>query len=431
MGILRRLGFASLGLAALLASSPSYAANEDVVRYTARKGDTLIALGRLYLINPENYRIVQRNNRIADPRRIPVGTVIAFPRSLLKFTPAKAKLLSVRGNVLLNVSGARSQASAGQVIGEGAALSTAGSSFVTLALDNGSRVSLPSNSDMRIHRLRTYLLGGSLDYDFDVDKGAARSKVAPLKGGDDSYRMHTPKAVSAVRGTDFEMRYDDVGGVDFAEVDEGGLAVQSGKEQLALPAGNGLAVTPAGLIKEALLPAPIFDSPARLYPDENVAFAVKDDSDRHYFQLSSDAGFVEHIAEARVAAGKVDFGNLPNGNYFVRARAISPNGIQGLPTTYGFKRRLNGIKASAEQDANGYAFKWFGMGEGVRRYHFQLFRGDMTGNPIIDEASLDAPQISISDLPSGEYLWRVGAVQYLDNEASTNWTSPEKLTVGS
>ncbi len=425
---LTRIGLATLGLAAMfLAPAANAAPGDEYIRYTARKGDTLIALGNQYLINPQNYRIIQRNNRIADPRRIPVGKVIFFPRALLKFQPAKARLLSVRGSVLLNVGGSRSTASTGQIIGEGAALSTAGASFVTLALDNGSKVSLPSNSDMRIHRLRTYTLGGSLDYDFDIDRGAARSKVTPLQTPGDRYQMHTPKAVSAVRGTDFEMRHDDASGNDFAEVDEGALAVGSGGSEFALPAGNGLAVTASGLIREPLKAAPLLSDPKRVYANEDVQFAVQDKDAGHYFQLSTDAGFIDHVGEARVTDGTASFGNLPNGSYFLRVRTISPSGIQGLPATYAFKRRLNGIKGTAEHGAEGYAFRWAGEGEGVRRYHFQLFQGSLDGQLIIDEAALDGSQIVISDLPPGEYFWRVGSVQYLDGEASTNWTDPEKL----
>ncbi|MBK8161488.1 MAG: hypothetical protein IPK59_22995 [Rhodospirillaceae bacterium] len=37
--------------------------------------------------------------------------------------------------------------------------------------------------------------------------------------------MRTPKAVSAVRGTDFQTRFDDTAKRDFAEVDEGALAI--------------------------------------------------------------------------------------------------------------------------------------------------------------------------------------------------------------
>ena len=36
---------------------------------------------------------------------------------------------------------------------------------------------------------------------------------------------------------------------------------------------------------------------------------------------------------------------------------------------------------------------------------------------------------TLSDLPPGDYFWRVGSTQYADGEASTSWTPIEKITV--
>jgi hypothetical protein len=90
---------------------------------------------------------------------------------------------------------------------------------------------------------------------------------------------------------------------------------------------------------------------------------------------------------------------------------------------------LNGVNASAGQSEDGYAFKWFSQGEGIRKFHFQLFRGSTNTVPVIDEPALDTNEITMSDLAAGQYFWRVGSVQYLDREASINWTSFEKLDV--
>jgi hypothetical protein len=123
--------------------------------------------------------------------------------------------------------------------------------------------------------------------------------------------------------------------------------------------------------------------------------------------------------------------DLPNGNYFVRGRAISANGIQGQPVTLAFKRRLNGVTASAGQEDQGYVFRWASEGDGKRNFHFQLFSESTKNAPIIDEAGLSGEWVSISDLPPGKYLWRVAVVQYLDGEVGINWTPLETLTVSS
>ena len=406
------------------------AENDDApVRYAVRKGDTLINLGNRYLLRSETYKIVQRQNRISNPFAMPVGKILVIPRNLLKYRPATAKLVSVRGRVLAG----EAQASVGQVLNEGAAIRTTESSFATLLLDDGSRISLPSNTDIRIRRLRSYVLGGSLDYDFDVVKGGMQSAVTKHKSADDRYQVRTPKAVSAVRGTDFQSRYDPAADKDFAEVLEGALAVDAGPSKANdLPAGNGLALIPGGaVIREALLPPPTLIEPGRLQADSQVSFVANSTSLVGGFRITiaADAGFIDQVADLVIGNDKATFESIGNGNYFVRARAISENGIEGIPVTYAFKRRLNGVNASAGQGDDGYTFKWIGDGEGIRRHHFQLFRTSVTPLPIVDEASLDSDRILISDLPPGDYFWRVGVVQYLDGEVATNWVPVEKLTV--
>ncbi len=418
--------------AVLFFSFPGAAAakNDDgYITYKFKRGDTLIEIAQRYFKSPRNYRIVQRHNRIANAKLIPVGRNIRISRAFLKFSPSKARLVSVRGRVLRS----RSVAKRGDIVREGTSLTTSASSFVSLALEDGSTISLPSNSSMRITRLRKYLLGGSLDYDFAVSRGGARSKVRRHKSRDDRYRVRSPKAVSAVRGTDFQMRFDEVTNSDFAEVVEGALAVNTGNAtDLPLPAERGLAVAANGAVQqEALLAPPSLIEPGKTQTKQKLTFAVKPVTSEAGYRLTwaTDAGFVDQVADITTANPQISVDGFENGNYFIRARAISKAGIQGMPATYAFRRRLNDVKGSAGKSDDGFAFKWFAAGDGVQRFHFQLFRGNKDSVAMIDEAGLSESSIAISDLPAGEYFWRVGSVLYLDGEATTDWTDFEKITL--
>ncbi len=417
---------------ALLGTAPAaYAAQagDDDIRYVVKRGDTLIGLAQRYLVRVNSYKIVQQKNRIYDAHALPIGKTIVIPRSLIKYTLSQAKVLSVRGNVVSE----KGRVVAGQIFSEGAQLTTAPSSFLTLGLGNGSRMSLPSNSGLKIRTLRNYALGASLDYDFDLSRGGAQSSVVPLQSKDDRYRIRTPKAVSAVRGTDFQVRHDAENSSDFAEVVEGGLAVGIGQNaNLTLPAGNGMAVSADGsAITEGLLPEPMLLDAGKIQANPALLFSAEPAAKEmgYRFTISADAGFVDQLADQIVAGPKADFADLTNGNYFIRARAISASGIQGMPATFVFKRRLNGVSASAGKDESGYAFKWQNSGQGVSKFHFQLFSGTPEGLPLVDEPAVVVNQISLSDLLPGTYFWRVGSVQFLDDEAATNWTSFEKLSV--
>lgn len=420
-------GFSKIAVLLAFILAPMASASDDApIRYTVRKGDNLITIGERYLHNPQSYKIVQQQNRISNPHAIPIGKILVISRSLLKYRPANAKLISVRGQVLANSA----SASVGQVLPEGTNISTGPSSFVTMLLDDGSRISLPSNSNVRISRLRSYVLGGSLDYDFNIAKGGVRSSVVKQKSGDDRYQVRTPKAVSAVRGTDFQSRYDPDNGSDYAEVVEGALAVEAGSSKTrSLPAGNGLAVRKGGgVVTEALLPPPSINEPGKTQAKKIVRFATDNPGGVRY-TIATDAGFIEQVADTIAPEGKVEFAGLPNGNYFVRARAISESGIQGMPANFTFKRRLNGVTASVGQSDEGYSFRWIGEGEGTQRFHFQIFRNATDRIAMVDEAGLDDDRVTLSDLPAGDYFWRVGVVQYLDGEIGINWTPLEKLSV--
>jgi hypothetical protein len=425
-----RRAFAFALLVAGLHVPAALRANDDI-RYKVARGDTLIGLAQKYLARPLDYRLVQRKNGIANPRAIPVGTTISIPRSLLKYRQSNARLASLRGDVSLI---GKPALSVGQLMSEGDILRTGPGSSASLALEDGSRISLPSNSQIKIIFVRRYLLDSSLDYDFEVGRGGARSRVAPMKSPNDRYRVRTPKAVSAVRGTDFQTRFDDAANRDFAEVDEGAIAVGLPKGgDIALPAGNGLAVRPDGSsVTEAMLPPPALEGAGRLQNNPQVRFALPALAGPvagYRLIVAADAGFNDLVADLVSTAAAADAGALPDGNYFLRARAISTNGIEGSPVTYAFKRRLNSVRATAGAGNDGWAFKWDGEGSGVIRYHFQLHRGGIDKPPMVDEPGLDVKQVSLSDLEPGEYYWRVGSVQFAEGQSSANWTPFEKITV--
>jgi len=412
---------ASIWEAPLGASS----AADESITYKMKQGDTLIGLAEKFMLSRDVYKVVQKQNHIIDPYAVPIGKTISIPRHVLAFKLGDARFVAVRGTVLANAS----QAIVGQKLREGATITTGRSSFATLALSDGSHISLPSNSDVQIRRLRTYHLGGSIDFDFDILKGGARSTVTKKKSPDDRFRVRTPRVVSAVRGTDFQTRIDPVSNRDFAEVVEGSLAVDVGNSASTLTEGNGLAVTDdRRLIKEALPLPPNVPGAGKVQADRIVSFATEPRAPAR-FTIGADSSFIEQIADVISADGSARITDLPNGSYFIRARAISSNGIQGLPVTYAFKRRLNGVTATASKGDEGYVFRWASEGGGKTNFHFQLFANAQAIAPVVDEAGLSGDRITVSDLPNGTYRWRVGVIQYLEGEVSINWTAFEALVV--
>lgn len=435
--------FTQLWLALLLCTAtalPVFAQSKSEnpqVEYQFKRGDTLIELAEQYFRRSSDYRIVQKLNRIRDPHQIPIGKKVVIPFHILKYRKSQANLSAFRGNVTIASKGRSLQPVKGMGLDEGIQLSTDAGSFLTMQLEDGSRVSMPSNSKIRITRLRHILLTDSVDYELAVDRGRLRSKVTPFGDKPGRYKVRTPVSVSAVRGTDYRTRVGDNAESTFSETVEGAIEVTAGANAVAVPEGTGARANSVGeTLTAILLPAPEMVDPAKVQSEEQLSFALQPSNltSGHRVLISSDAGFVDIVAEQKNDGNQVSLAGIPNGRYFAKATALSEQGFEGMPSTYAFKRLLNTVSGSAEQGDFGYKFKWFGEGSGRRLFRFQLLKDSKTAVPIVDETDLVVDSLTLSELSDGDYYWRVGVTQFSDDPelgVSQKWTEFEKLTVAS
>ncbi len=442
-GVARALALAGLGCVASLGgvcvaggakAAGTMPSADEIVSYRIKPGESLYTVSQRYLNGQTSYLSVQRLNRVANAYAIPPGTVIKIPMRLLKAEALDARLAAFQGAVLVEQAGRRLAPALGMPILQGAVVQT-GAGFMTLALSNGSRVTLPSNSRVRILHMRRFLLTNSLDFDFALDKGRAETAVTPMKDSNSRFRLRTPIAVSAVRGTTFRIGYDE-GQPSLTEVIEGGVAVgasASKAEPALVPGGFGATAAADGRVgTEQLLAAPAVLKPGRLQKEPVVAFDLADvpSARGYHVQLAKDAGFVDMIAETRTEGTKAQFAGIADGNYFIRAMAIAPSGLEGLAESYGIKRQLTALGGAAASTTPGqFGFKWFGEGSGKRLYRFQLLTKPEGGVPLVDETGLEKNEIDVSGLSPGVYYWRVGVRQFGESGVAENWTPAEKFTL--
>ena len=171
---------------ALVVAAPAQAGAQDpgALVHVMRAGDTLHGLAARWLVRPAAAGEVQRINRIANDRRIPVGTRVVIPRRLLKSEPVVVRVAAFSGPVSIGPAGRMVPAAPGTLVPEGAEVATGAGGFVTLAAPDGSRVSLPSNSRVRLSGSRRYLIDGSVNFDLEVLSGKAEATASPQKPGD-------------------------------------------------------------------------------------------------------------------------------------------------------------------------------------------------------------------------------------------------------
>src|SRR4051794_38316221 len=94
--------FLALVLAALAIPGVAAGADRDTpdaITYRVLKGDNLYTLAERYFTRTENYVVVQRLNRVADPYRLQIGRRLVIPRNLLRQNRTRAVVHSYRGTV--------------------------------------------------------------------------------------------------------------------------------------------------------------------------------------------------------------------------------------------------------------------------------------------------------------------------------------------
>jgi len=412
------------------------------VRYVVQRGDTLFDLGRAYLRKTNDYRHVQRANQISQPRVMPVGKTLTIDADLLKTVPIDARLSAFSGKVEIETDGRRAPAQTGMALREGQRVITGPGAFATFEMEDASRVTLPSNTAMRVVRLRSVLLTNAPQRVFKLDEGRSAIQATPNPNPNARFEVRTPVSISAVRGTEFRVAAAD--GRARTEVLKGAVGVGPGEAPPAgppVPAGFGVTVNSGGAgvsAPVALLPPPRLNEADQNQTDRTVHFAVRPQAGVAAYRLllSHDAGFVDLFDEATQAEPAADFGPLADGTYFVRVTALDPSGLEGQPADYSFDRDLDVLEPGAPPVAEvrgkhrNFLFRWSAAGGGVRSFRFQLFAGTEPTAPIVDQPGLVEPQLTLTDLPPGLYSWRVSATRVKNGVVTEKVAPLQSLTIG-
>jgi hypothetical protein len=432
-------------MAASGASAQTTPTPEPSVVYEVKPGDTLIGLASRYMNRPGDYRAVQKANRVTQPKRLRPGSQLNIDPNLLKSTPIAASLSAFTGPVFVETNGQRAAARVGMPLSEGQVISTGPGAFATFELEDASRVTLPSNTRVRIAKLRQVLINNAPQRVFQLDQGKGVISATPTKTPGARFEVRTPVSISAVRGTEFRVGAE--GGGAQTEVLKGAVGVDAGQVASGGPpvtAGFGVSASASGVgAPVELLPGPKMAPGGQTQSDALVRFAIEPvpGAASYRLLLARDAGFVDIFAEAKTQTTTrerptADFGQLQNGTYFVRLTAIDPGGLEGFPSDYSFDRDLNTLDAGAPSEGRDgkhrkFLFRWSAAGDGVRNYRFQMFSDAEAKTPaIVDQPGLTAPQLTLTDLPPGSYFWRVAAIRFKDGAMSEKVGTLQQLQIG-
>lgn len=394
------------------------AADEPAFAYTSVAGDTLIGLGRRFLVDPAQWPELQRVNRVANPRRIPVGTVLQIPLRLMATEPVPARVLAASGDV----RGPDGQpVAAGQAVPPGGSLRT-GDGQATVQLVDGTVLRLRPASQLQVATSQRVPQAGATQSGVQLQQGQVEVKAAKTPpGGRPGFRLTTPQGLLGVRGTEFRVAVDGTAELTRGEVLEGRVATEGragGPAQL-VDAGYGVLVDRAGQVAPPvkLLPAPDLAGLPALQERPLVRFTVNPLPGAVAWrgQVAADASFETVLADNRATGPELRFADLPDGRYILRVRAEDANGLQGLDAQHPFTLKArpepplpNAPSPRAVMPVGKVDFAWTTSAE-ARSYRLQIAAADDFRQTLRDERGITATAWPLEGLPPGVYHWRLAS----------------------
>lgn len=309
-------------------------------QYKVQAGDTLRRIAADYFVNPRDqsgYRAVWAINHVQDPNHLAVGSTLTIPRRLLIVVPARAQIAAFHGTVTV---GPDRPAKVGMVVTEGARIQTGANSSVSFTLEDGSAVTLPSQSIFSLERMRLVLISGELQHVFRLDAGRSQFVVSPARGPAARFEVKTPVSVSAVRGTEFRIAVEDGGRASLAEVLKDNVLTTGSTGGVMINEGYGAKADEKGVGQPVkLLAFPEVILPVYHNADGSLTFNVKpiEGAVRYHLQIASDLAFQDVREEGVSPKPTFGFPKSPVGNYYVRVTAIDAQGLEGRQHIYPFE----------------------------------------------------------------------------------------------
>ncbi|MET3117605.1 hypothetical protein AAKU64_001824 [Undibacterium sp. GrIS 1.8] len=413
----------------------SISRTETDMVYYALEGDTLSSIAQRFTEKTPNWVIIGKVNNITNDRTIPIGSLILIPLDLLPADLVEAKVLAMAGTSTAKLpTGAEENITLGNTYKEGTMITTGKNGFLTLVLPDDSRISIPSNSQVKLSKLRMTKYSKSPRTEITLLQGRVESKVTPLESNKGRFEVRSPLAVAGVRGTHFRVSVNDNGIAN--EVLSGGVAVGSVKKPntLVIPAGKGNVVTQQGVGDAVdLLPPPTLVGSYQLQEKPTLVFNLEKSSEAksYHLQIASDAAIQNVLTEVRSVEDRIKIDGLEDGNYFIRASTIDSVGLEGLPLIQAFTLKARpeppfNVLPKAKIRAEKVDFVWTEAAN-AQAYRLQVASDSGFEKIVLDQNNIKTVQYSADKLANGKYYWRVATIAQKNGEPNQGPYSDAKV----
>ena len=410
---------ASLAASAAGPVPPPADPDEAVYFHTAAAGDTLIGLGRRFLVDPARWPELARANALPNPNRIATGATVRIPLRLMRVEAVSARVQSVIGSV--QAGGGALQAGAN--VPEGGDVATGGDGHATIRLVDGTLLRLRPDSRLQLRESSRVKDAGVVRSGAQLQRGRVEIEAAPATPGRPGFTIDTPQGVLAVRGTEFRVATE--AGVTHGEV-LGGTVVFAGRAAAVtggggerVGAGYGSVIGEGGKVAAPvkLLARP--DTAVLPLLQEKLlmrfALAPLAGAVAYRGQIARDASFDTVVADLTSATPELRFAELPDGEYLLRVRGIDALGLEGENADHRFRLKARPeapLPSAPAPKAVIYGsrvdFAWT-ANQDAASYRLRLAAGADFQAPLRDIADLRELATTLEGLAPGSYRWQLAS----------------------
>ncbi|KFX30345.1 FecR domain-containing protein [Ralstonia solanacearum] len=390
-------------------AQPSGADGNDFL-YRVQQGDTLISLADRYMDDAEGWRQLQQHNHIANPYQLQPGSIVRIPFDRIPVVQAAAQVVFARDAMTAD----RKPLQAGMKLSEDALIETGAKGAVTLAFDDGTRVTVPPGSRVTLARVRSFARTGLIDVRLQVKQGEVESTVAPRKTGVGRYEISTPALVTGVRGTRF--RVGAAGDVSTESVLEGQVAVRAGRQAQAVGAGFGVRAAGGRLKRVALPAAPKLDAVPKLVqvPCFRPTWQPVKGAVAYRAMIARDPEQTEILSYQLSQTPAATLCGDEDGTYTLAVQSVDALGLSGPSATRPFTVRLHPEAPYMIQPASDkpyrsgeMAFAWASVAEAAT-YDLEAAGAPDFAQPAVQQHGQEV-RVTQSLRP-GTWWWRVRSV---------------------
>ena len=412
---------------ACLGAAAAAMAQEPMVDYRVSERDTLIGLSQTMFVSPQAWREIARLNRLPDPNLIRPGQVLRVPARLMRTRTLPVTLASSVGEV--RVGG--TAAVPGTRLAEGQQVETGANGSAVLALADGSRVRVPPSSLAEIVASRgpgatdaeaARLAGdGWFTGVLRMLRGSVEVLATKLKRSQ-PLEVTTPTAVVGVRGTQYRVTLDGDTRATRSEVLAGKVRLESPQRSVGTEVAEGFgAVLDAAArppVVAKLLPPPDLGAMPERFDRPLVRFALPAEKETVRVQVAQDAEFERIVDDQQVVAGSdVRIAGLDDARWFLRARRLDGQGIEGYDAVRPFVLKArpeppasNAPRAGGKQSLGPVQFEWSPNVE-AKSVRLQVARDDQFKDIVAERDGVEGTRATLEPGGAGVYFWRLASTR--------------------